>query len=129
MPDRYLLDKKTFTIIQKIGVNQSLMLSRKGLTNKIIKVPTKKQKQLKLTDIQITSLAQLGRKIQQHYFFPQEIEWQIAKNKIYVLKIKPITDIPRTSRIYHPSKTNTFHTESLKLLFKKEQFWDMEFLH
>jgi rifampicin phosphotransferase len=44
-----------------------------------------------LTNKQINSLVKLGERIEKLFKRPQDIEWTIKKNKIYVLQSRPIT--------------------------------------
>jgi pyruvate,water dikinase len=71
----------------------------------------------KLTDKQITGLALLGKKLEQHYYFPQVIEWAIEKGKIFIIKRQPFTGIiPQSNKI-----TPTLDippTHRLKMLLK-----------
>jgi len=45
----------------------------------------------KILENQLIELAKLAEKIEKHYYFPQEIEWAIKDNSIYILKTKSIT--------------------------------------
>ncbi len=46
------------------------------------------------------NLSKLIRKIQRHFYFPQEIEYAVEKNKVYITSIKPFTGIIE----YKPAK-------------------------
>ncbi|MBU4098986.1 phosphoenolpyruvate synthase [Patescibacteria group bacterium] len=62
----------------------------------------------KLTNNQVLELARLAKKIERYYYFPQEVEWVIEKNKIYILRTGPITGF-----IGVGSKTNGIASPSL----------------
>lgn len=47
----------------------------------------------KISDKEAVELAKLGKKIEKHFYFPQEIRFTIYKNKIYILETIPITNI------------------------------------
>ncbi|HLX90041.1 MAG TPA: phosphoenolpyruvate synthase [Puia sp.] len=52
-----------------------------------------------LTDDEILTLVNLGRKIEEHFGSPQDIEWCLADNTFYILQSRPITTlfpIPKT---------------------------------
>ncbi|MFZ5366387.1 MAG: phosphoenolpyruvate synthase [Patescibacteria group bacterium] len=75
---------------------QSLLFHNKQsllLRNKQTKVPKNLQDKQKITNRQIIELARLGKKIHQHYFFPQDIEWAVEKGKIYILQTRPVTTL------------------------------------
>ena len=92
-PDHYVVDKSSLEILQKVVVPQKVQLVKAKIETKEIKVPTKLQNRRKLTDKQIIETAALGKKANQHYFFPQDIEWSLYKGKIYLLQSRPITTI------------------------------------
>lgn len=79
VPDEYTVNKNTLKILKK------------EINPQLIKVPKPKQNLQKLTDQEIINLAKLAKKIQHHYFFPQEIEFAIEKRKIYILQAQPMT--------------------------------------
>jgi len=46
-----------------------------------------------LRDDQIRQLADLGRRIEEHYGSPQDIEWCIADDQVYIVQARPITSL------------------------------------
>ena len=40
---------------------------------------------------QIQDLANLGRRIERHYGKPQDIEWAVEDEKLYIVQSRPIT--------------------------------------
>ena len=46
-----------------------------------------------LTDEQILQLEHIGRKIEKHFGCPQDIEWCVADNQIYIVQSRPITTL------------------------------------
>lgn len=95
-PDTYEVDKKSFKIINKTISYQSKMMirsSKNNKNNKLVKLSQKKGSKQKLTDKQVIAIAKLGHKVHQHYFFPQDIEWGIEKNKLYLVQTRPVTTL------------------------------------
>lgn len=92
-PDQYIIDKYKGEILTKNISVQEKMLSRKGNKNIIFAVPKQLQKRQKISDKQILKIAILGKKIERHYFFPQDIEWAIENDKIYIVQTRPITTL------------------------------------
>jgi len=111
-PDHYLIQKNTWKLLQKQVNLQKLQLCLVKTKNKEIRVPRSKQTQPKLTEKQIINLAKIGHQLQQHYFFPQDIEWALEKNQLYILQTRPVTTLTQ------PVKTTTIKTHGLKLLLK-----------
>lgn len=96
-PDHYVLNKSDLIITHKEIIKQEKMLKKVGVSNKENKVGWLQASKQKITDNQIIDLALLGKKLEQHYYFPQDIEWAIEKNNIYIVQTRAIT----TS---HPNK-------------------------
>ncbi len=92
-PDHYEVDKKTLAIMhKKIGDQDKLLLLKRGKTIKMA-VASKDRSTSKISDEEIKHLSLLGKKLEQHYYFPQDIEWAIDKNNIYIIQTRPITTI------------------------------------
>ncbi len=93
IPDCYKVDRKGFDIISRDISKQTVQLIKVGNSNKRTRVPKSLQTKRKLTDKQIVELAKLGKKIHQHYFFPQDIEWILVKNKFHIVQTRPVTTL------------------------------------
>ena len=46
------------------------------------------------TALQLSELAALLRRVEQHYGFPQDIEWAFHRDQLYLLQSRPITRLP-----------------------------------
>lgn len=55
-------------------------------------IESDQQKQV-LSDEQILLLAETGRKIEQHFNSPQDIEWCLSNNTFYIVQSRPITTL------------------------------------
>lgn len=68
-------------------------------------LPPGRQEQQALADDRIAELAAVGRRIEAHYGAPQDIEWGIAEDRVYILQSRPITSLypvpPVTDGAYH----------------------------
>ncbi len=96
-PDHYEVSKKDVKILSKEISAQKTMLKKVGVENKEIKVPEVEAKKQKITDNQIIDLAFLARKLEKHYYFPQDVEWAIEKNNIYLVQTRPVTTTGNTA--------------------------------
>lgn len=92
-PDHYEVDKRSLVIIKKEIKVQDKKFVRWGSGNRELRVPSFEGKQQKLTDMEIESVALLVKQIEQHYFFPQDIEWAIEGGNTYIVQSRPITTI------------------------------------
>lgn len=92
-PDHYEVDKNDSTIVEKIIVPQKIMLGQKELA-----VSKGKSDKQKLPDDLIRELARLSIALEKHYYFPQDSEFAVYKNKVYLVQTRPITTITTTQR-------------------------------
>jgi rifampicin phosphotransferase len=63
-------------------------------------IEPERQEEQALTDAQITELAHLGRRIEAHFCYPQDIEWCLVDDEFQFVQSRPITTlfpIPATS--------------------------------
>jgi len=103
-PDLYVVDKDSLKIISKKTVNQESQLIKNPTagakeTNIWALLPAPIQSQQKLSDSEIIKLAWLGKQIEDHYRFPQDIEWAKEDNKIYILQTRPVTTIKEMAEV------------------------------
>lgn len=92
-PDHYEVSKISEKILSKTIATQEIMEIRDLHGVKERKVPHKLQKLQKIPDSVIIKVAQLGKKIHHHYFFPQDIEWAYHAKQIYITQSRPITTL------------------------------------
>jgi pyruvate,water dikinase len=94
-PDNYVVDRKTKNIVNRYIATKEIMIIRDPKTHKTVtvKVPAKKKEATVLTDNEIVELAKYAEILEDHYGIPQDIEWGVEKNKIYILQSRPITTI------------------------------------
>jgi pyruvate,water dikinase len=98
VPDRYVVQKDTFSILSKQISNQNKMLKKVGNKTKETKVPANLIQVRKLTDTDIISLAKHADKLQKHYYFPQDIEWAKEKDKLYITQTRPVTTLKEKAK-------------------------------
>ncbi|MCJ7827763.1 phosphoenolpyruvate synthase, partial [Patescibacteria group bacterium] len=97
IPDRFLVDRQKMTIANKEIGKQEVMMIKTGTVTKRVKVPRTKQSKQKISDQKVLELAAIGKKIHNHYYFPQDIEWAQKGNKLYILQTRPITTLNKTN--------------------------------
>ncbi len=90
-PDIFIVDKDSFSIIEKRqGMQSKMLICNKdgGIQEVLI---NEEDKELSLSDEQIIKLAKIATQIEQHYGRPQDIEWAIdEENNIYILQTRPL---------------------------------------
>jgi pyruvate,water dikinase len=99
-PDQYVLNKNDESIIEKKVRKQEWQLVKKadiasGELDSNIKVPIPEDKRgkQKLSDKDIVSLAKLGKLIEDHYKFPQDIEWAKQGTQLFIIQTRPVTTL------------------------------------
>ena len=93
-PDAYQVDKRSKTIIERqIAYKQVVIYPEKDGGVRQEKLDKAQRKQVVLTDTQILDLADLGCRVEAHYGIPQDIEWAIVDNQLYLLQARPITSL------------------------------------
>ncbi|MBL7058355.1 hypothetical protein ISS03_03390 [Patescibacteria group bacterium] len=93
-PDNYVVKKDTKELIDKNIMIQSRGLYRiKKGGNKWKDVSKTTGEKQVLTDKQILDLSEMIIKIEKHYNKPQDIEWAMEGDKIYIVQSRPITTL------------------------------------
>ena len=92
-PDTYVIEKDTLNILDKNINSQEKMIVRSKKGIETIFVPKSKREKPKLSAKLIKELAKLCIKIEDHYKYPQDIEWALENRKFYILQTRPITSL------------------------------------
>jgi pyruvate,water dikinase len=80
-------------IDKKISIKKLAIYALKDGGTKEQEVEPEDQNKQTLTDEQIVQLERLGRKIEDHFGSPQDIEWCLADDKFYIVQSRPITTL------------------------------------
>lgn len=91
-PDHYEVSKKTLEITEKKVSKQEVSYIKRGKHNIEKKLGVEGRAQ-KISDEMIQRVAEVGRSIEKHYFFPQDIEWAIEEGELYIVQSRPITTL------------------------------------
>ncbi len=97
-PDHYNIDKEELKIISKEIAKQEwkLIRSDKGRGEEAnVKIPLTPEEQArqKISDGDIITLAKIGKRLEDHYQFPQDIEWARENNELFIVQTRPVTTI------------------------------------
>ncbi|MFP3984897.1 MAG: phosphoenolpyruvate synthase [Candidatus Bathyarchaeia archaeon] len=97
-PDNFLVDKETLKIIDRTIAKKTVEYIRDPETGKTKHedVPSERQEKPCLSDEEIRKLAELGKKIDQHYGKPQDVEWAIDRDlefpeNVFIVQSRPET--------------------------------------
>jgi pyruvate,water dikinase len=97
-PDLYIVDKNGFKITTKKIARQDRQLVRNPKAddeeaNIWAPLPPEMQKKQKVTDKEVIELAKIGQHIEDHYQFPQDIEWAKEDGELFIVQSRPVTTI------------------------------------
>jgi rifampicin phosphotransferase len=81
-------------IVDKRIVTKKLAIyARKAGGTETTQINPEKQNTQSLTDQQILQLAVIGKQIESHFGFPQDIEWCLVDDTFYIVQSRPITTL------------------------------------
>ncbi|SEW28978.1 pyruvate, water dikinase [Chitinophaga sp. YR573] len=80
-------------IDKKISTKKLAIYALKDGGTKEQEIEPEKQNKQALTDEQILQLERIGRKIEEHFGRPQDIEWCLADDTFYIVQSRPITTL------------------------------------
>lgn len=86
-PDRFRLDRETGKVLEKHLGLKSIRITKSGEEH----VSPAEQQQFCLNDAALVELVAMGRKVEDFYRDPRDIEWAYANGQCYLLQARPIT--------------------------------------
>ena len=98
-PDHYKVDRETCEITYEYIPTKKIMFSRRFQPSEgrggveVLPVPEDRANARVLTDEHLRQLVQLGNLIETHFGCPQDIEWGIEGDTVYLLQSRPITSL------------------------------------
>ncbi|NMB78402.1 MAG: phosphoenolpyruvate synthase [Methanomicrobiales archaeon] len=93
-PDNYVFDQKSEKVVDTYIANKKVEIIADGNHGtKVVDVTGARQDARVLSDKEIAKLAMYGKIAEDHYGIPQDVEWGIVGETIYILQSRPITTI------------------------------------
>ncbi len=98
-PDQYVIDKAKMAIIDKQIAKQEWQIIRNQQSHTLeesnirVTIPPWEQAKQKLTDEEIIALAKLGKRLENLYQFPQDIEWAKKDGQLFIVQTRPVTTL------------------------------------
>ncbi len=94
-PDRYVVDKASLRILERVVNRKAFMLIRgPDGSNQQVALDSSKATERVLDDDEVRGLAELAVRDEGHYGVPQDAEWAIAEGRTYMVQTRPVTAIP-----------------------------------
>ncbi len=93
-PDKYVFDQRSEKVIDQLIANKRYQIISDGdHGTKTVEVTRDQQDAPLLSDAEVRKLATFGRIAETHYGVPQDIEWAIVGDDLFILQSRPITTI------------------------------------
>ncbi len=93
-PDTYIVDKQTKEIKETRIKKQEWGLFRdENGDNVQLNIPKDEQERQVVPDSAVKELARLGKKIDEHYGKPMDIEWAMEKDQVFIVQARPVTTL------------------------------------
>ena len=114
-PDLYIVDKSSMKVKSIKVSSQDWGYFRDLNTGRSVQrdIPKEKKHMQKLSDGEIAQLAELAVKVESHYGRPQDMEWAIEKDKLFLVQTRAVTtlkDEPAASQTQAQTNTQTSTT-------------------
>ena len=100
-PDKYVYDHRSGKVIDRLIATKNIEIVSDGDNGtKIVDVGKDRRDAPVLNDDEVSRLASFGNIAETHYGVPQDVEWSIVGDDIYILQSRPITTIgsPRSTK-------------------------------
>ncbi|MDD3653014.1 MAG: PEP/pyruvate-binding domain-containing protein [Desulfotomaculaceae bacterium] len=126
-PDKYTVDKVLMTVNKRVICNKAIEMNYDPEGNIVpVDVEPDRQEVSCLSDEEILQVACLGKRVEQHYKLPQDIEWALDKDftfpdNIFLLQTRPETiwNKKEAKPIVEPKKSALEYITSNLLTGKK----------
>ncbi len=93
-PDKYVYDHRMEAVVDRYIAHKEVEIIPDGDHGTIeVEIDKERQNAAVLSDEEIKQLAKFGKISEDHYGIPQDMEWGIVDEEIYVLQSRPITTI------------------------------------
>jgi pyruvate,water dikinase len=120
IPDKYILDKDTLNIIERVIGDKEIQVVAKGEGTVEEQVPADKRQIPCLSDEEVVRIAELAKALELHFGRPQDMEWAVSDDlpfpdNIFLLQTRPVAGIQAKAP---SSPTSRIMSEMLKRLDK-----------
>jgi pyruvate, water dikinase len=99
-PDRHVLDKQSLAVAESAIAQKEFLLTWDDAKQSTIRVELSNDQRADaaiLTPTELRTLGELARRAEEHYGVPQDLEFAIEHDKIYLTQSRPITTLSERS--------------------------------
>ena len=94
-PDTYVVGKKDLLVLSvRVGKQSHKIIAEAGGGDVRIELPGPAGGRRVLSDTLVLELARMASRVEEHYAVPQDIEFAIADDEIFLVQSRPITTLP-----------------------------------
>jgi pyruvate,water dikinase len=113
-PDNYVVNPSTAEATNVTVADKKVMHVKDSETGETVEreVPDDKRNARVVTDEEISRLVELGMRVEDHYGTPQDVEWAIVDDEVFMLQSRPITTIQDQDGEMEASTTTSTTTTS-----------------
>lgn len=94
-PDHYSISREIKILDKKIADKKIAITRDSGGGKTVVKLREEKSKHQVLTDYEIKKLSETALKLEEHYKKPQDIEFAIDGEEIFIVQTRPVTTIAK----------------------------------
>jgi pyruvate,water dikinase len=103
-PDKYVISNELKILDIKIADKKIALTRTSSGQNTVVKLKEEKSKQQVLKNSEIIKLSSIALELEEHYKKPQDIEFAIEGDDIYIVQTRPITTINKRIAVGGESK-------------------------
>lgn len=95
-PDRYVVEKSTGRVLQRVAGNKAFLLTRDPASGENVRVELAgdpRQMQLVLGDDELQQLIAMATRTEAHYAAPQDMEFAVEGGRAFLVQSRPITTL------------------------------------
>ncbi|AUX08145.1 phosphoenolpyruvate synthase [Halalkaliarchaeum desulfuricum] len=94
-PDNYVYDRRTDEVLDVTVADKKTKMCKDPDTGETVEVELDEDRRNErvLSDAEIERLVEIGERVESHYGEPQDVEWAIVDDEIYMLQSRPVTTI------------------------------------
>ena len=94
-PDNYEIDRESGEVLETNVSDKKVMFVQDEETGETVErpVPDDKRTEQVLDEDELAELVEMGERVEDHYDTPQDVEWAIVGDEVYMLQSRPITTI------------------------------------
>src|ERR687889_619885 len=93
-PDFIVVEKGSWRVLSRETSDKQVMTVYSGSGTEERPVPEARRRQPVLDDGPVAELARYGKRLADHYGTPQDIEWALAGDEVFVVQARTITALP-----------------------------------